>query len=57
MWRTGLSKQYAIVLAQYVAKFHQTPPSILTERGAMEMMLEALRNSEPLERASNNKNC
>jgi len=52
MWRNEISKQYAIVLANYVARFRQTPPSILTERGATELMLEALRRNEPLEPAT-----
>ena len=49
MPRNHVSKQYAVVLAEYVACFGQVPPSILTERGATELMLEALRRKNPIE--------
>jgi hypothetical protein len=49
MWRNDISKRYAIVLAEYVARFHQVPPSILSERGATELMLQALQRGEPIE--------
>jgi hypothetical protein len=49
MRRSDPGKQYAIVLAQYVARVHQVPPSILTERCATELMLETLRRDEPIE--------
>jgi hypothetical protein len=52
MWRSDTSKQYAIVLAQYVETTHQVPPSILTERSATELMLEAIRRNEPIERTT-----
>jgi len=49
MRRNDIGKQYAIVLAQYVARFGQVPPSILTEASATKLMLEALRHNEPIE--------
>ena len=52
MWRSDTSKQYAIVLAQCVETTHQVPPSILTERSATELMLEAIRRNEPIERTA-----
>jgi hypothetical protein len=32
-----------------VDEFHHVPPSILTEQGATELMLEALRRRKPIE--------
>jgi len=46
-----IGQEYALVLAQYVARFHQVPPSILSESAAMELMLAALRQDEPIEPA------
>ena len=46
--KTKIGKEYALVLAEYVARFQQVPPSILTEAGAIELMREALRNNEPI---------
>ena len=52
MQRNDTSKQYAIVLARYVARFDQVPPSILTERAATDLMTEALRRDQPIEHAA-----
>lgn len=43
-WKKG--KQYALVLADYVARFEEVPPSILTEESATEVMLAALECNE-----------
>jgi len=47
--KSKIGREYALVLAKYVARFHQVPPSILTEATAMELMLESLRLDEPVE--------
>ena len=47
--KTKIGKEYALVLAEYVARFQQVPPSILTEAGAIELMREALKQNEPIE--------
>jgi hypothetical protein len=41
-------KRYALVLAEYVARFNDAPPSILSEESAMEMMLRALSCDEAI---------
>ena len=41
-------KEYAVVLAEYVARFQELPPSILTEESATELMLGALQRDEPI---------
>jgi len=47
--KTKVGRAYALVLAEYVARFHQAPASILTDAGAIELMREALRHNEPIE--------
>jgi hypothetical protein len=39
---------YALALAEYVARFNDAPPSILSEDSAMEMMLRALSRDEAI---------
>jgi len=41
-------KRYALTTAKYVARFHDVPPSILSEEGATELMVAALRRGEAL---------
>jgi hypothetical protein len=43
-------KRYALVLAEYVARFNDAPPSILSEERAMEMMLRAVSRDEAIGR-------
>jgi len=43
--KTKIGKEYALVLAKYVARFHQVPPSILTERGATDLMRQRLERA------------
>ena len=50
--KSKLGKEYALLLAEYVARFHQVPPSILTEVQASELMTEALRRNESIEPAA-----
>ena len=47
--KSKLGKEYALLLAEYVARFHQVPPSIVTEAQASELMTEALRRNESIE--------
>ena len=46
MSRIATGKRYALVLAEYVSRFHSVPPSILTEAGATDVMVERLQQSE-----------
>ena len=46
--KSKIGKEYAFVLAKYVARFQQAPPSILAEATAMELMLEALQHDKPI---------
>ena len=46
MTRKTASKKFALVLAEYVARFGQVPPSILTEAGATAFMIDALRREK-----------
>jgi len=42
------SRQYAKVLADYVRRFRDLPPSILTDDTALTLMEEALRRGMPI---------
>jgi hypothetical protein len=44
--RNKIGRRYALVLAEYLARFHDVPPSILREAGATDLMLAALRRDE-----------
>ena len=50
--KSKLGKEYALLLARYVARFHQVPPSILTETQASELMAAALRRGESIDPAA-----
>ena len=41
-------KSYPMVLAEYGNRFGDTPPSILSEEGATELMLRALKRGRPI---------
>ena len=40
--------KYLPILAEYVRRFHDQPPSILSDAGALELMVEALRRGTPI---------
>jgi hypothetical protein len=48
MTRKTTSKEYALVLAEYMARFHDVPPSIVGEAAATELMRDALRRDEAI---------
>jgi hypothetical protein len=52
MARRAISRQYALVLAKYVTRFHDVPPSILSEAGATELMMQALRRNQGISLSS-----
>jgi hypothetical protein len=39
-------KSYSVVLAEYAERFHEMPPSILTEEGARDLMMCALERGQ-----------
>jgi hypothetical protein len=41
-------KSYAMLLAEYTARFNDLPPTILTEDGAAELMLRAQRRGSAI---------
>jgi hypothetical protein len=41
-------KSYTMLLAEYCIRFGDGPPSILTEEGAAEMMMRALKRGSPI---------
>ena len=43
-----IGKRYALVLTKYVARFKDVPPSILTEREATILMIDALKRDSPI---------
>lgn len=54
-------ERYALILADYVAQFHEVPPSILSEASAADLMLaapqrdRAIQQGEPLRSAEQRK--
>ena len=43
----GVGRRYARVLADYVERFHDVPPSILSEEAALNLMRDVLRRDHP----------
>jgi hypothetical protein len=41
-------KSYAMLLAEYGRRFSDIPPSILSEEGAIELMIRALTRGSPI---------
>jgi hypothetical protein len=41
-------ESYASLLAEYTRRFSDVPPSILSEEGAKQLMIEALRRGAPI---------
>ena len=39
---------YALVLAEYLQRFHSRPPSILTNEAALALMRKALQRGSPI---------
>ena len=42
-------ERYALILADYVARFHEVPPSILSEASAADLMLAALQRDRAIQ--------
>jgi len=45
------NETYLSVLAEYVRRFSDYPPSIISEAGAQQLMRDALRRGQPIKKS------